>query len=180
MSNVILIVCLAISLFNYLMVAPAVAEETAMTETIEKVEYTLPWPGILPDHPLYFLKVLRDRVWGFLVRDPLKKAEWALLMADKRVWAGQMLVKRGKEALGVTTLKEAEKFLEMAMLKAEEARVQGGNGDPFLEKLSRSSLKHKEVLDEVLSLVSEESQGVIRRMIECPEKIYEQTQGLRE
>lgn len=177
-SIVLLLSCFMVGQVEALMTVEDI-EVAEVSEVQEKVEYSLPWPGILPDHPFYFLKVLRDRVWGFLVRDPLKKAEWALLMADKRVWAGQMLVEKGKETLGVSTLTKAEKYLEQALVKAEEAKAQGGNVDSFLGKLGRASLKHEEILGEVLDLVSEESQAVIERMIEYPEKVYEGVEELR-
>lgn len=175
------LIVLSVLIFCVAVLWPVNAEtEEEFIETAESVEYTLSWPGILPGHPFYFLKALRDRVWGFLVRDPLKKAEWALLMADKRVWAGQMLVEKGKETLGMSTLTKAEKYLEQALVKAEEAKAQGGNVDSFLGKLGCASLKHEEILGEVLDLVSEESQAVIERMIEYPEKVYEKAEELRE
>ena len=50
-----------------------------VTEEINKVDYDLHWggtlyPGILPDHLLYPLKMIRDRIWLFLTTDPLKIA----------------------------------------------------------------------------------------------------------
>src|SRR3989304_6415715 len=58
-----------------------------------KIVYQLPYPGILPDHPLYTLKAVRDRIQVFLTRDNLKKAEIYLLYSDKRLAMGQELEK---------------------------------------------------------------------------------------
>ena len=52
------------------------------------INYPLAYPGILPDNPLYPLKMLRDRIVFFLINDPFKKAEFNLLQADKRLGAG--------------------------------------------------------------------------------------------
>src|SRR3989344_6985739 len=62
---------------------------TATDSATDQVEeYTLPYPGILPDNLLYPIKVFRDRIVSFLISDPLKKAEFNLLQADKRLQAG--------------------------------------------------------------------------------------------
>ena len=47
--------------------------------------YLLPYPGMLPDNPLYMLKAMRDRVINFLIADSQKKAEFYLLQSDKRL-----------------------------------------------------------------------------------------------
>ena len=75
-------------------------EATGSSETVSKnkdIEYTLPYPGILPDSPLYFLKTARDKIVSFLISDPLKKAEFNLLAADKRLNSGIFLFNKGKE-----------------------------------------------------------------------------------
>lgn len=49
------------------------------------MEYALPYPGILPDHPLYVFKKIRDAILEFLIVDPVRKAEFYILQADKRL-----------------------------------------------------------------------------------------------
>jgi len=142
-----------------------VEEETAVEE---KVEYVLPYPGILPDHPLYRLKMLRDRIWGFLIRDPLKKSQWCLLMADKRVWASQMLADKGKFDLAITTASKAEKYLEQAIEKAYEAEEMGRGDQGFFSKLADASLKHEEVLQAMVPNLPEESQTVFKAILKYP------------
>ena len=60
------------------------ASETLVKAPQEKVIYNLPYPGLLPDSPLYITKIARDRITDFLTRDNLKKAELYLLYSDKR------------------------------------------------------------------------------------------------
>src|SRR3989344_3906165 len=50
-----------------------------------KSNYVLPYPGMLPDSPLYKIKVLRDKVTAYLISDPQKKAEFYLLQTDKQM-----------------------------------------------------------------------------------------------
>ncbi len=126
-------------------------EATGSSEAGEKnkiVEYTLPYPGILPDNPLYFLKAGRDRIVGLLISDPLKKAEFNLLAADKRLNSGVYLFKKGKEkySLVISTVSKGENYFEEAIIKAREAKKQGMDTNDILRRLSDSAYKHQEVL----------------------------------
>lgn len=116
------------------------------TETVEEVDYFLAYPGILPDHLLYSLKMIRDKIWLFLTTDALKKAELYLLFADKRLGAAKALIEGNKLDVGVTTLTKAEKYLEQAVSQEKVAHQAGKDTAAFLERLSRATLKHEEVM----------------------------------
>ena len=73
--------------------APVVKAGTVIEK---KQEYLFPLPGILPDHPLYFPKQVRDGIMDRLIVDPLRKAEFLVLQADKRLNMGKVLVEQGK------------------------------------------------------------------------------------
>lgn len=143
------------------------------------VEYDLPWPGILPDHPFYKAKMLRDQIWGFLIRDPLRKAQWSLLMADKRIWAAQMLLEKDKESLAAATAIKAEKYLEKAVIKVFEAKERGKADQSFLDKLSKSCLKHEEVLTAMINQVSKESRSVLTEALKYPQDTSEKINQLK-
>lgn len=121
-------------------------QEQATEATKEEVNYFLPYPGILPDHLLYPLKMVRDRIWLFLTTDPLRKAELYLLFADKRLGASRALIEGNKIDLGITTLTKAEKYLEKAVNQERVAQQVGKDTAAFLEKLSLATLKHEEVM----------------------------------
>ena len=114
----------------------------------KKVEYQLPYPGLLPDSPLYFLKMVRDRIVGFLISDPLKKAEFDLLAADKRLNAGIYLLNKdkSKSALAYSTISKGENYFEEAIKNVREAKKQGMDTNDIIRRLSDSSYKHQEVL----------------------------------
>src|SRR3989344_8801851 len=80
--------------------------------TLAKVDYYLPYPGVLPDSPLYKLKAMRDKVRLWLTFDEGRKAERELMYADKRINAAIALVEGSKMNLGVDTPTKAEKYLE--------------------------------------------------------------------
>lgn len=108
---------------------------------LKKVEYVLPYPGILPDHLLYPVKMFRDKIMLLLISDKQKKAEVYLLLADKRLGAGKVLIDGGKNKLGVETLSKAEKYLEQAVLESKAFKM---------EKLEGAVQKHLEVLEEIM------------------------------
>src|SRR3989304_3402352 len=88
----------------------------SLTLPVRAADYYLPYPGILPDHPLYWLKMVRDRVQLVVTTNNLGKAERLLQYADKRLGAAWALIDGNKKPLGMTTLTKAEKYLGQAVL----------------------------------------------------------------
>jgi HEPN domain-containing protein len=134
----------------------------------ERIDYELPWPGLLPDHFLYPIKMLRDRIWLELTTDPLERAELLLKLADKRLWAAQMLIEEGKNSLAVTTATKAEKYLQRALDQEQIAREDGNETNSFLEKLAKATLKHEEILLEIQSKTEGEAKTVINDYLSYP------------
>lgn len=114
----------------------------------KKQEYLLPFPGILPDHPLYFFKQVRDGILDRLIVDPLRKAEFHILQADKRLNMGLVLLEQKKETLAETTISKGEKYMERAA-RGLSAFKSTGRPVPasIIDKLTRSMEKHVEVLE---------------------------------
>ena len=126
---------------------PATDGEDA-TESSKPVidEYPLPYPGILPDNPLHFLKALRDRIILMLISDPIKEAEFNLLTSDKRIYAAQLLSDKGKGELALTTLSKSNNYFHNAVSSAAEAKKMGKDIDTVLDTMKKSIIKHQEVL----------------------------------
>lgn len=126
-----------------------VSSETAMMVD-QKSTYTLPFPGMLPDNPLYFLKAMRDGVIGFLISDPLKKTQFDLLKADKKVAEAVYLVNhKQNESLAISSSTEGQEFFEDAIMQIEKARASGMNTTQLLSDMNASSQKQEEVLSEL-------------------------------
>jgi len=130
------------------------ASDTLVKTPQEKVIYNLPYPGLLPDSPLYFTKIFRDRITDFLTRDNIKKAELYLLYSDKRVSMSLVLASKGKNQLAISTFAKGEKyFLRIPQLLAS-AKKQGGQApSSFIETLKLSNAKHKELIDELIKIL---------------------------
>ena len=122
------------------------AQNNATPSAVPHVQYDLPYPGILPDNPLYFLKALRDNLLAFFITDPVKKAEYDLLMADKRLASAKSLQDEGKTDLAFTTLSKSGNYFYQAIQQAISAKDQGENADPIISRLIISSEKQQEVI----------------------------------
>lgn len=138
------------------LVTPVIAQATKTLPTPttkkEKVEYVLPYPGILPDHPLYALKRLRDLILDKLIVDPVRKIDFYVLQADKRLNMGIALKAKNKPAMAEEAISKGEKYMHKAVggftaLKRDGKEVPGYISD----RLEKSMAKHIEVLEELIS-----------------------------
>ncbi len=129
---------------------PTVTPAVTPTPTAPpKVEYDLPYPGILPTHPLYFMKNFRDRIIEMLITDPVSKAEFYLLQSDKKVGMGLML-KSAKDAKAAQTAFTEAAAAHDTTITLLESQKKAGRAIPdhTIDKLTLSLAKHREVLSD--------------------------------
>ena len=124
-------------------------EELSNSEEVvvpgQNSDYFLAYPGILPDHPFYWLKMIRDRLLLILSTSSNQKTEKLLLYADKRLGAGKtLIIEKNKTQLGITTITKGEKYLEKAVWEWNKTKDQ-----ELKEQLLGAVNKHQEVLGEV-------------------------------
>lgn len=138
--------------------------ESTNSARADKQEYVLPYPGLLPDSPLYFLKAIRDRAINMLMSDPLKKADFNLLQADKRLNEGSMLFAKGEKKynLAVTTISKGENYFDEAIKQITQAKAQGKDINSVTGRFYQSSFKHEEVIKQLENKAGEDiRQGLI-------------------
>lgn len=114
------------------------------------VEYALPYPGILPDHPLFFIKIIRDRILQFLIKNPVKKCEFQILLADKSLISGMMLLEKNKQDLAIKSYDKAVNSLTQAEHYLFE--IPGSDKTQIVnvkDRFEKSLQKHQELLSEV-------------------------------
>jgi hypothetical protein len=139
----------------------------------QKVDYILVYPGILPDHPLYSLKMIRDRILEFLTRDTIKRAELFVLFADKRLGAARALIEGGKADLGATTIAKAEIYLERAIDQASLAKQEKKEMGDLFDKLEKSQKKHIEVIEELLIKAPDSAQPGLKSALKKSQESLE-------
>lgn len=141
-----------------------------------KIDYQLPYPGrILPDSPFWPVKALRDRLWHALTVNHSKAAELSLLCSDKRLGMSKILFERGKPELAFSTLTKGEKYLEEAVDHESEARKKGADTSEILLKISNASLKHRQVIDEILTMAPEDAKPGIIKIEDYSTNAYNRT-----
>ncbi|HEV2340053.1 MAG TPA: hypothetical protein VGT05_04865 [Patescibacteria group bacterium] len=133
---------------------PVSAQEIPLTVTPslppapQVITYPLPYPGLLPDNPLYGLKVLRDRLVSIFITDPQQQATFDLLQADKRLSASMYLLQgtAQKEQLALDTISKAENYFFYAIENATIAKKQGEDINGFLGTMTTAAAKHEQIL----------------------------------
>ncbi len=166
---------------------PSVMMEKTTTTTVTtdevvqtKVEYTLPYPGILPDHPLYFLKRLRDQIMERLIADPVRKIEFYMLQADKNINMAVFLAAKQNETLSTQVLQEAQGYMDKAVRMAEELKSQGKEVPSYLmERFVNAGAKYQEVLVELATKASETQKASLTTITESIKKLLESVAKLK-
>lgn len=165
-----------ISLFVIsLFVIPSIADIT-QSQSInldeEEVVYQLPYPGLLPDHPLYFVKNIRDQVLLFTTRDNEKKAQLILQLSDKRMAAALALAEKGRERHAKDELMKAQdQFLRIPLL-LKDIKDQGGSySNDLTMRLYQSNKKHREVITEVMKKTTEGEIDTLDRLLKKNDEV---------
>ncbi|NTU46916.1 hypothetical protein HGA88_04800 [Candidatus Roizmanbacteria bacterium] len=116
----------------------------------QKIVYELPYPGLTPDSPFYWMKSVRDMCTDFFTRDLLKKSELYLHLSDKRIAMAITLAKQGKNKLAISTVKEAEELAAKIPNLFVESKKQGANpSGELISRVKLSAEKHKELIEEL-------------------------------
>lgn len=160
-------IILFVSIFNSSSITYSLSSTPPQPTTnpaIPEINYILPYTGnILPDSPFWGLKALRDKLWFSVTPSHLRRAELALLFADKRLVMSQKLFERGETDIAISTFTKAEKYLPIAVAEEEIARPQGENTSEFLSKLAMAALKHKEIAENLILFAPEDARPFITK-----------------
>lgn len=156
---VIFLVCFGI-LSIYFVNAVFAQEEKANTAPPTpkaSINYNLPFPGILPDHPLYPLKVLRDKILTVFTRDPVKKFHLYLLFADKHLTMGRMLWEKQNLSLSIKTLTTGETYLLTAAIQLSKLKQGGALPEGVVDKLELACDKHAQIIENLAATTDNEA-----------------------
>lgn len=132
---------------------------------VQQTDYYLAYPGILPDHPLYWLKMIRDRISLELTSSPNLRFEKLLLYSDKRIGAAQVLVKGNKVSLGISTATKAEKYFTQAVDELAKAKTQKLATQLMLDKAVKASQKHLELVDTITRELPNDDKGAMEPIV---------------
>lgn len=134
--------------------------------------YELVYPGLMPDHPLYLLKMIRDQIQLLVTKDSSAKAQLMLVNADKRIAASLILAERGKLGLAASTATKAEQYLQRAIAEAGKIGDEAGRRN-FYERAKRANGKHGMILLGIASRLPEDGKASLQ-------EAYKSNAGSRE
>ena len=137
------------------------------------IDYELAFPGkVLPGDPFWNLKVARDKFWLAISPSVSRKAELSLLFADKRLVAAKTLFEKGEFEPGYMVLMKGEGYLESAFEYAQAAKDKGEEMTTGLTRIAIASLKHREVIDEILLIAPEDARPEIIKTQDICKNVY--------
>ena len=168
-------------LFFFLLIPPTFyfLQSQQINLNQDKIEYNLPYPGILPDHPLFFFKKVRDKILELTTRDSLKKAELYLLFSDKRIAMAMVLLKNGKDKYALTAFRQGEDYFFKIPKLLEMSKKQGVSASSdFIQRLKLSNAKHKEVGETLLKDLPQGQNETINESLIINEKIKKKLEKL--
>ena len=139
-----------------------------------QVDYFLAYPGkVLPDSFLWPLKVLRDKIWFTITTDQGKKTDLLLLFADKRLASAKILFERGKPEIAFATLEKSQQYLLEAGGKETKNYQDGLDTSGFSIRYAKASLKHFEVMEQILITAPDDAKPKIIELQNIPKKEFE-------
>lgn len=142
--------------------------------------YQLAWPGILPDNQFFKLKVLRNKIIEKMIIHPVKKVEFDLLMADKTIYASDLLVKKGKITLAKDIALKGENYYSNLVQDYNQALLKDKKIPPVLDKkITKASQKHQEIFEELEESVPNEDKKTFQIVANFSKINYEFIVGLR-
>lgn len=128
------------------------------TAVMANVQYDLPYPGMLPNSSLYFLKQARDWILDKLISDPIKKTEFYILQGDKRLAMGVMLSASGDGKLSEEIISKGEKYMHNATQSLLSLKSQGKNVPAYIiDHLEKALAKHAELISEQIEKTADEA-----------------------
>lgn len=143
---------------------------------IVTVDYGLPDPEMTPENPLWPARAFVDRIHASVTASDLERAALLLQDADLRLVAGLSMYERGKIEDSFVVLAKAEGYLlqsyETAYLSHETEQK-----EMFLHTLAHAALKHREILETIMTTSPEDARAVISRLLDTPKSTYDQASG---
>lgn len=138
----------------------------------KKVIYELPYVGMLPDNPLYFVKQIRDKIIELSIRDYQKKADFYLHSADKQAGIAIELNKKGKSKQALQALTQAElQSLKIHDLYLSSKKQGVTFNESFIYRLELSNVKHRQVIETFIKELPQGNENDINEIIELNERM---------
>ncbi len=131
-------------------------------------------PGLLPNHPLYFLKSFSEGVGTLFTFGQVNRANRQVLLTENRLAEANALIAQGETEMAEKAMERYQEQFAHAFTFAQRAREAGQNTDEVMAKIAENTLKHQAVLSRVYEQVPEEARGAIEQAMESSLRGHQQ------
>ena len=162
-----------------LLVPTTVSHAQTITTTDTRVlDYELPYPGLLPDSPLYAIKSIRDSLVMLVTQGDLEKAKIYLELSDKEIAMADPLAKKGKIKLAVKMITESQESFTKVVSHVEKAEASKEKTD-FISEIKKANLKHREAMETLMKDIPQGEMEEIQSLITANIEMEKQLQKLK-
>jgi hypothetical protein len=153
--------------FSVQATSPPLSQPSESASKPDSSTYLLPFPGMLPDNPFYFLKLFRDFIMDTLINDPYKRVEFNVLQSDKRLSMGLALFNNGNVPLAIQQFTEGQKYLEKTTSSLIDRKSATLNVPTYLvDELDDSLYKHIQVLTDLVAKTTDPGKSDIQALLD--------------
>lgn len=128
--------------------------ERTEAENETMVHYSLPYPGVLPTSPLYSLKMVRDRVREMATLNEMNRANLLLEYADKRIAAGQELIRQGEGERAIEVFMRGTDYETKLVDLMDEMKERGVNVGELANKSELAIRLHEQIVEKAVTQLS--------------------------
>lgn len=129
--------------------------------TVINVNIDLPNLKLLPSSSLYFLKTWWEKVRGWFMIDAVKKAEYRIELANRRLEEIEVLAQKKKtEVISETTARFNEQMAKAGEY-IEKAKSKGKDLENVYRLLDENKIKHQITFSKLYDIVPDDVQTVI-------------------
>ncbi|MFA6271859.1 MAG: DUF5667 domain-containing protein [Patescibacteria group bacterium] len=145
--------------------------------TIVNVEIDLPDLKWVPSSPLYFLKTWWETARGWFMIDVVKKAEYRIMLANRRLEEIEVLAQKQKtEVIGETTDRFNEQMVK-ANTYIEKAKAKGKDLESIYRLLEENRVKHQITFGQISNSIPDEAKAIIEQAKKTSQDSFESTKN---
>lgn len=164
---------MAQKLINLLLIA-TVAGATCGALALAQDGMEPPAPGLLPDSPLYFIKVIIRGIGNLFTFGAEAKLYRSLELAEEKLLEAHALAKKGKVEFVDRAIGDYGRLAEKAKERLEKIKTDSKGMAVKIEmELMESLTKHRNILEAVLARTPEAAKAGVERAIENARRLLE-------
>lgn len=147
------------------------------TQSATPLAYRLPYPGLLPDNPLYFFKMTRDRIRLWIVPRGIKKINLLIGYGDKRIGAAYYLASGNKIPLAYSTALKSYAYMDQAATAMQGENILKKDKVAAMKVLHLSLDAHINTLREIVLMVEGDARVQFERVLDSYNALLMTTSG---